>query len=205
MGGGLLPAVVPLRWARVLGRGSTVSGHPPQWGTGRDRVHVPLCGDQPGGSAARGATLGSGGGRGGSAVVDPRVASVLRAAVPAGVPSVSIEQPVPGQDVDDRCRAEGEHQPARPGWLCRNCGHPWPCAQARRTLLAEYEGSGVGLSLYLAACLNTAIDDLRHLNAAYACGYAGLFDRFLGWTRHRAGGRRQAATGFPPLSEERVS
>ncbi|WDZ87236.1 hypothetical protein [Micromonospora cathayae] len=118
---------------------------------------------------------------------------------------MSIERPVPGQDVDGRCLVEGEHLPARPQWLCRNCGHPWPCAQARRRLLVEYEGSRVGLSLYLAACLHTAIDDLRHLSAPQMCGYAGLFDRFLGWTRHRAGARRQAATRFPPLSEERVS
>ncbi|WBB82143.1 hypothetical protein O7606_12690 [Micromonospora sp. WMMD882] len=118
---------------------------------------------------------------------------------------MSIEQPVPGQGVDRRCRVEGEHLPARPGWLCRNCGHPWPCAQAKGTLLVEYEGSGVGLSLYLAACLHTAIDDLRHLNGADAGGCSGLFDRFMGWIRCRAGARRQAATGFPPLSEERVS
>ncbi|WP_397540835.1 multiple cyclophane-containing RiPP AmcA [Salinispora fenicalii] len=53
MGGGLLPAVVPLRWARVFGRGPTVSGNPPQWGIGRDRVHVPLCCGQPGGATVR--------------------------------------------------------------------------------------------------------------------------------------------------------
>lgn len=205
VGGGLLPAVVPLGWARAFGRGPTVSGNPPQWGTWRDRVHLPFGGDQPGGAAPRRATLDSGDGRGGSAAVDPRVASVLRAADPAGIRSMNIEQPVPGQGVDRRGRVEGEHLPARPRWQCRNCGHPWPCGPARSALLTEYEGSRVGLSLYLAACLHTAIEDLRHLSAPHSYGCAGLFDRFIAWTRRRAGPRWQAATGFPPLPEKRTS
>ncbi|GIJ30720.1 hypothetical protein Vqi01_58820 [Micromonospora qiuiae] len=69
----------------------------------------------------------------------------------------------------------------RPVWLCRRCGQPWPCGAAKLALTAEYQGSPVGLFLYLASCLHDAIDDLHRLNPNAAGGTASLFDRFLGW------------------------
>ncbi|MEE6257990.1 hypothetical protein V1633_05720 [Plantactinospora sonchi] len=71
----------------------------------------------------------------------------------------------------------------RPLWLCRTCGQPWPCGRAKLDLLAEYEGSRVGLCLYLATLLCGAIDDLHRLNPSATGSTAGLFDRFLGWPR----------------------
>ncbi|MFY1688552.1 hypothetical protein [Plantactinospora sp. WMMB782] len=79
--------------------------------------------------------------------------------------------------------APREHLPARPLWLCRACGQPWPCGQAKLDLLAEYQGSRVSLCLYLATSLCNAIDDLHRLNSSMTGSTADLFDRFLGWLR----------------------
>ncbi|WSA89717.1 hypothetical protein OIE47_06735 [Micromonospora sp. NBC_01796] len=79
--------------------------------------------------------------------------------------------------------ARRKHLPLRPIWLCRTCGQPWPCGRAKLDLLAEYEGSRVGLCLYLATLLCDAIDDLHKLNPGTTGSGAGLFDRFLGWPR----------------------
>ncbi|TWH67584.1 hypothetical protein [Micromonospora olivasterospora] len=35
-------------------------------------------------------------------------------------------------------RTARPHLPVRPIWLCRVCGHTWPCGAARLSLLAEY-------------------------------------------------------------------
>ncbi|MEQ4306338.1 hypothetical protein ABNF97_34025 [Plantactinospora sp. B6F1] len=78
-------------------------------------------------------------------------------------------------------QAPREHLPMRPLWLCRTCGQPWPCGQAKLDLLAEYQGSRVSLCLYLAALLCDAIDDLHQLNPSVTGTTADLFDRFLGW------------------------
>ncbi|RFS43390.1 hypothetical protein D0Q02_28145 [Micromonospora craniellae] len=73
------------------------------------------------------------------------------------------------------------HVPSQPGWNCRACGLAWPCGPARESLIAEYEGNTTALSLYLAACLHEAIDDLRELDVRSTGGCGGVFDRFLGW------------------------
>ncbi|MEU5550663.1 MULTISPECIES: hypothetical protein [unclassified Micromonospora] len=74
-----------------------------------------------------------------------------------------------------------EHPPMRPLWLCRHCGHPWPCTRGKLALLADYEGAPVNLFVYLAGCLHEAIDDLHRLDPCQTGSAADMFDRFLGW------------------------
>ncbi|MEW2382687.1 hypothetical protein AB0873_11465 [Micromonospora sp. NPDC047707] len=69
------------------------------------------------------------------------------------------------------------HTPIRPIWLCRACGHLWPCGDAKIALLAEYERNRVSLFVYLAGLLGDAADDLAKLRAD-ALGDEELFDRF---------------------------
>ncbi|TDB84415.1 hypothetical protein E1091_17515 [Micromonospora fluostatini] len=95
----------------------------------------------------------------------------------------------------------GEHVPSRPRWHCRACGHAWPCIPARDSLLVEYAGHRVALSLDLSACLHEAIDNLRDLDARSTGGCGGLFDRFLGWT-HRYPHPQQPTIGPSSRSEE---
>ncbi|MFI6231507.1 hypothetical protein ACIBCR_29845 [Micromonospora echinospora] len=113
---------------------------------------------------------------------------------------MSMEHPGPGHGVDAGCVVRGEHLPSIPWWQCRACGLPWPCDQAKDALLTEYEGNPIGLSLYLAACLHAAIDDLRGLRNTDGC--VDVFDRFLGWTKRRASSQRVTATEPSPLPKE---
>ncbi|MER5453924.1 hypothetical protein ABT008_04015 [Micromonospora sp. NPDC002389] len=88
----------------------------------------------------------------------------------------------------------------RPLWLCRRCGHPWPCGAAKVVLMAEYRDSPVSLFLYLASCLHDAIDDLHQLHPHNTGNTADVFDRFLGWpTQHR---RRRPPTTEPQAPQE---
>lgn len=83
-----------------------------------------------------------------------------------------------------------EHLPLRPLWLCRRCGQPWPCGQARLALIAEYRANAIGLFLHMAGRLYEAIDDLHRLNPSATGDATDLFDRFLGWpVRHHGGAR----------------
>ncbi len=70
------------------------------------------------------------------------------------------------------------HMPCRPSWRCSGCDHAWPCVRARADLLAEYAGQPTTLTVYLAACLHEATDDL-----AAADPPPELYDRFLSWVR----------------------
>ncbi|MDG4792833.1 hypothetical protein [Micromonospora sp. WMMD1082] len=87
-----------------------------------------------------------------------------------------------------------EHLPTRPLWLCRRCGHPWPCGAAKLALVAEYQDSPVSLFLYLASCLHDAIEDLHRLDPTETGGAAFLFDRFLGWPARTRVHRANTAT-----------
>ncbi|MEV0806420.1 hypothetical protein [Micromonospora sp. NPDC050200] len=78
------------------------------------------------------------------------------------------------------------HVPLCPLWLCRACGAPWPCGTARLTLLADYRGSHVALSIYLAGMLYNAVDDLHRLNPHNRPKPGALHERFLGWAAPRA-------------------
>jgi hypothetical protein len=111
-------------------------------------------------------------------------------------------------DRDQRhVRADGaapsrqEHLPLRPLWLCRRCGQPWPCGEAKLALVAEYGNSPVNLFLYLAGCLHDAIDDLHRLHPSDTGTTAGIFDRFLGWPARHVRSYR-AATKTTPDEEE---
>ncbi|WP_027659837.1 hypothetical protein [Salinispora fenicalii] len=73
------------------------------------------------------------------------------------------------------------HTPLRPTWTCRACGHPWPCAEARLLLKAEYETRQSSLSIYLAGLLYEAMHDLYHLNPHDGPNPRELFDRFVAW------------------------
>ncbi|GGM60792.1 hypothetical protein GCM10011608_52330 [Micromonospora sonchi] len=77
------------------------------------------------------------------------------------------------------------HLPLRPLWLCRICAAPWPCSPARLTLLAGYRHDRVALSIYLAAMLYDAVDDLYRLDPQTVPKPATLHDRFLGWAAPR--------------------
>ncbi|WP_239312619.1 hypothetical protein [Plantactinospora mayteni] len=91
----------------------------------------------------------------------------------------------------------------RPLWLCRRCGHPWPCGAAKVALLAEYRDNVVSLCLYLASCLHDAIDDLHQLRPNDTGSTAGVFDRFLGWPARHNRSYRLATTAS--LDEEESS
>ncbi|MFG2063834.1 hypothetical protein ACGFIK_20720 [Micromonospora sp. NPDC048871] len=73
----------------------------------------------------------------------------------------------------------GDHAPVVPGWTCGTCGADWPCEQKRARLLSEYAADPAMLSVYLAACLAAATEDLHR------CGSTSLQGRFLGWLPRR--------------------
>ncbi|PZG15460.1 hypothetical protein C1I95_19550 [Micromonospora craterilacus] len=75
------------------------------------------------------------------------------------------------------------HTPLRPMWCCRADGQPWPCAEARLLLRAEFDRNLAGLTIYLAGLMYEAIRDLYHLNPHDGPEPKALFDRFVGWTR----------------------
>jgi hypothetical protein len=72
-----------------------------------------------------------------------------------------------------------EHIGVRPGWDCRVCAQPWPCATAKVELAEEHQAARGALTFYLGSCMLEAIDD-------WAAGAGGppadLFERFLGWS-----------------------
>ncbi|MBY8872702.1 flavin reductase [Micromonospora sp. PLK6-60] len=75
-----------------------------------------------------------------------------------------------------------EHTALPPTWLCRACAHPWPCGEARVTLLRQYGHDRAGLLVYLASLMAVAQEQLTDLD----CGNAPrLEDRFLTWARSR--------------------
>lgn len=78
-------------------------------------------------------------------------------------------------------RRPGPHLPLRPLWLCRRCGHPWPCGPARLTLLADFRDDRIALHVYLGSVLLAAAADLHRLNPEPGPDPAALFTRFLGW------------------------
>ncbi len=84
-------------------------------------------------------------------------------------------------DLAGTVTAPPEHTPRRPGWLCRDCGQPWPCPDRRDLLRAEFVTDPVAVALYLATCYQTASMDLNHLPVGV------LYDRMVGWLRQ---GRR---------------
>lgn len=69
----------------------------------------------------------------------------------------------------------GEHLRRRPGWMCGDCGQPWPCATARDRLITTTPPAELGI--YLASHLAEAAGDMPGISPAE------LHRRFLGWLR----------------------
>jgi hypothetical protein len=72
-----------------------------------------------------------------------------------------------------------EHTAERPLWGCRACGLPWPCANAREGLLAEYRTFPSLLNVLLSSMMFEALDDYWLEGDVPP----DLFDRFMAWAR----------------------
>jgi hypothetical protein len=98
--------------------------------------------------------------------------------------SAQLPTPRPGPEPEfprHRTQSTPPHTPLRPTWACRSCGNPWPCAEARLHLKAEFDGRYSTLSIYLAGLMYEAMHDLYHLNPFDGPGPQDMFDRFVGW------------------------
>ncbi len=71
----------------------------------------------------------------------------------------------------------GHHTARRPGWSCRGCSQPWPCAPARRRLAAEYADAPVSFALYMSGNYVEASRDLHGSGLLVD----DLYDRFIAW------------------------
>jgi hypothetical protein len=74
-----------------------------------------------------------------------------------------------------------EHLNTRPSWDCRVCTKPWPCANAKNDLLAEFRVYPSVLTIYLSAQMYDAVNDLTSHGATLP---ADLYERFISWVRH---------------------
>lgn len=75
----------------------------------------------------------------------------------------------------------GEHLSIRPSWDCASCRQPWPCANAKTKLLAEFVDFPSVLAIYMSSQMHDAFIDLT---AHGTLPPTDLYDRFLGWIRH---------------------
>jgi hypothetical protein len=76
--------------------------------------------------------------------------------------------------------ALSEHVHDRPAWDCRVCRQPWPCADARNTLLDEFRSFPSVLTIYLSCQMYDAMGDLgAHTESAPA-----FYQRFLSWANN---------------------
>jgi len=71
-----------------------------------------------------------------------------------------------------------EHFHGRPGWDCRNCGLPWPCARAKALLIQEFQDFPSLLAIYMSAQMHDALNDLT---ASGEPPPLDLYERFLAW------------------------
>jgi hypothetical protein len=76
--------------------------------------------------------------------------------------------------------ASTEHIAQRPSWDCRACTQPWPCANAKTDLLAEFQDFPSVLMIYMSAQMCEALNDLT---AHGALAPPDLYDRFITWAR----------------------
>jgi hypothetical protein len=99
-----------------------------------------------------------------------------------------------------------EHLRGCPGWDCRACAAPWPCADARAGLLAEFRAFPSGLAVYMAAQMQEALYELASNGGPLPPDF---YERFLAWVRHphlesappataKPSGRQAAGTGKSP-------
>ncbi|MEU5783946.1 hypothetical protein [Micromonospora lupini] len=89
--------------------------------------------------------------------------------------------------------ARTPHTPLRPMWCCRADGRPWPCADARLLLKAEFDEDPAALTIYLAGLYHEAAHDLYQLNPYDGPAPRELFERFVAW-----GPFRRPITDPPP-------
>jgi len=75
---------------------------------------------------------------------------------------------------------ESEHLHERPLWDCRVCKQPWPCANAKAGLLAEFNTFPSVLAIYLSAQMYDALSDLTSHGQTPP---PDLYERFLSWAR----------------------
>jgi hypothetical protein len=73
-----------------------------------------------------------------------------------------------------------EHIRVRPSWDCGVCGQPWPCANAKEDLVHEFDRFRSVLTIFMAAQMYDAFDDLAGLGKLPP---AHLYERFLGWIK----------------------
>lgn len=73
-----------------------------------------------------------------------------------------------------------EHLNNRPNWDCRVCAKPWPCANAKNDLLAEFSVYPSVLTIYLSAQMYDAVNDLTSHGQMVP---ADLYERFISWVR----------------------
>ncbi|MDT4992536.1 MAG: hypothetical protein QOH97_2428 [Actinoplanes sp.] len=85
------------------------------------------------------------------------------------------------------------HTSERPSWDCAACGQPWPCANAKGSLLQEFRGYPSVLAVYMSAQMCEAMLDLT---AHGADPPADLYERFLSWCHH-ASAKPRSVNGFP--------
>ena len=71
-----------------------------------------------------------------------------------------------------------DHLPARPSWECLVCATPWPCADAKAELTAQYARFPSGLAIYMASTMYDAVEDLAARGRPTP---ADLYERFLSW------------------------
>ncbi|MEU1889474.1 flavin reductase [Micromonospora rifamycinica] len=74
------------------------------------------------------------------------------------------------------------HAPLRPLWICTADALPWPCAQARLDLVAEYAGERVNLAVDLAGLFVEATADLTRI-CPEPLDPIATYQRFLGWVK----------------------
>ncbi|MFI5888818.1 hypothetical protein ACIA5D_01725 [Actinoplanes sp. NPDC051513] len=70
-----------------------------------------------------------------------------------------------------------EHLHDRPAWDCRICKQPWPCANARNTLLDEFRSFPSVLTIYLSTKMYDAMGDL----GPDVDSSPDFYERFLSW------------------------
>ncbi|HEY0000619.1 MAG TPA: hypothetical protein VGB74_09200 [Actinoplanes sp.] len=73
-----------------------------------------------------------------------------------------------------------EHLQEQPDWDCRVCHQPWPCANAKSDLLAEFGLFPSVLTIYLSAKMYEAASDLTSHGQPVPMD---LYERFLSWVR----------------------
>ena len=74
-----------------------------------------------------------------------------------------------------------EHLHGRPGWNCLICEQPWPCADAKADLLAEFRAFPSVLTVYLYSQMYDAMGDFTSRGEPTP---ADLYERFVSWTRN---------------------